>query len=81
MNRYLIIFAAVILSGCTDAPEAKRTLGAMGFKEVEVTGYNFFSCAKDDGWKTGFSAIAPSGDRVNGTVCSGAFKGATVRVD
>lgn len=82
MKKIIMAFAFIALSGCTDAPEAQRTLKGMGFTDIETTGYRFIGCSHDgDAWKTGFVATGPTGSRVSGVVCSGAFKGATVRFD
>ena len=76
----LLALATFALLSCTDADEAKRVLAAQGFKHIEITGYNFFGCGKDDTYHTGFIAIGQNGEAVEGTVCSGLFfKGSTVR--
>lgn len=78
-----IIAASVILfgmTGCTDSSEAKRVLENAGFTSVKITGWSPFSCSKDDFFRTGFTAIGPTGRSVSGTVCSGIlFKGSTIR--
>lgn len=76
----LLALATFALASCTDADEAKRVLEAQGFKNIEITGYNFFGCSKDDTFHTGFIAIGQNGQAVEGTVCSGLiFKGSTIR--
>lgn len=76
----LLALATFAFMSCTNAEEAKRVLEAQGFKNIEITGYNFFGCGKDDTFHTGFIAIGQNGQAVEGTVCSGMFfKGSTVR--
>ena len=71
---------ALCLMSCTDPTDAKRVLEAQGFKNIEITGYNFFGCGKDDTYHTGFIAIGQNGQAIEGTVCRGLFfKGSTVR--
>ena len=81
MKKILILAIAIIaFSGCTNKTDAKRALKAQGFKNVQITGCNFFACGKDDFYRTGFTAVNQQGSKVSGTVCSGLlFKNATVR--
>ena len=78
-----IVFASIVilLAGCTDEDEARRALDNLGMTDIEITGYRFFGCDEKDGWRTGFMATNSSGKRVEGFVCSGIFKGATIRFD
>lgn len=78
------LFASALLLfvlGCTDGNKATRVLTDQGFKDITLTGYRPFMCSEDDTFKTGFAATSPSGKHVTGAVCSGWFKGATVRMD
>ena len=82
MKKLLIVLfmaLALCMGGCTDAPEAQKVLKSQGYTQVQTTGYQFFGCGKDDGWHTGFTAVSQNGTRVEGVVCSGFLKGATVR--
>lgn len=84
MKRVLlcaVVAAAVMTAGCTRRDKTVEVLEANGYTNIEITGYNFFSCSEDDAFKTGFEATAPNGTRVEGTVCSGWFKGSTIRLD
>ncbi len=72
--------AALMLAGCSDAPTAERVLRQQNYKDIRITGFSWFSCGRDDSFATGFRAKAPNGETVEGVVCSGWFKGATVRV-
>jgi hypothetical protein len=77
----LILFALVGAgtAGCTDDTGARRALESQGFTDVELTGYDAFSCGRDDTFSTGFRAKNPRGARVKGTVCCGVMKSCTVR--
>ena len=72
---------AIMLPACTDAETAKNAAENIGLTEVEVTGFRWFGCSEDDAFRTGFSGIRADGKYVTGVVCSGWFKGATVRFD
>ena len=65
----------------TNADRATEVLTAQGYSEIEITGYGWLDCSDDDAYATAFTATAPSGSKVDGTVCSGWFKGNTVRLD
>lgn len=64
-----------------DPAGAAKTLDSVGFTNIETTGYGWFKCGKGDAWRTDFKAQNPNGKEVTGTVCSGFFKGSTVRFD
>jgi len=76
----VLIAIGVFISGCTNRTDAERALKAEGFKDIKITGYDWFSCSEDDFYHTGFEATNHNGLRVKGTVCSGLlFKNATIR--
>ena len=77
----LVMSAAVLLAACDDPKAARKALGNLGFTNVETKGYSWFGCGKDDSFSTAFEATNAQGQRVTGVVCSGWFKGATVRFD
>jgi hypothetical protein len=78
----LVVTTCLLANGCTDAPNATRILTQQGYKDITITGWSPFSCAKDDDLHTGFSATSPGGYKVTGTVCSGYFfKASTIRLD
>lgn len=82
--KKLIIAAGLValLSGCTNGSEATRILKENGYKNIRMTGYSWFACSKEDWYHTGFSAVSPSGNNVQGTVCSGLiFKNSTIRFE
>ena len=82
MKKVMSIFFFVLLvTGCTNPQSATEVLEKEGYKNIEMTGYNFFSCSKDDFYHTGFTA-EKNGHKVKGTVCEGfIFKGKTIRYD
>lgn len=76
------VIALLLLSGCTQPDRSKALLEAQGYQDVQITGYNFWSCSEDDTYHTGFTATSPAGQQIKGTVCAGMFfKGATIRFD
>jgi hypothetical protein len=80
MKALLMIFALALLAGCTREDQARQVLQRSGYKDIQITGYSWFACGKDDSFATGFRATAPDGETIEGTVCAGFFKGATVRL-
>jgi hypothetical protein len=64
-----------------DTAGTKHAVEAAGLTPVEVGGYRLLSCDARDRFRTGFTAINAKGQRVTGTVCSGFFKGNTLRFD
>ncbi len=83
INRSIAaLVLAVSLTGCTDADNAVRVLDANGYEQIQITGYNWFGCSKDDFQHTGFTAVGSTGKKVEGTVCSGLlFKNSTIRFE
>jgi len=77
----LVVAVALALSGCT-VPESQATsaIEAMGMTNVQVGGYAFFGCDDKDSFASTFTATGANGRSVRGVVCSGLFKGATVRI-
>ena len=77
----IILLSCVLFTSCTNPKSAKKVLEQNGYSNVEITGYNFMACSKEDFYHTGFKAknIA-SGVFVEGTVCEGFwFKNSTIR--
>lgn len=74
-----VCLGTALLSGCTSYDDAVEALVSAGYSDIEITGYNVFSCGNDDLFHTGFVAKNPMGKIVEGTVCSGVFKGSTIR--
>lgn len=82
MNKILITLIAVAaLSGCSSHDDAVKALTGAGYKNIQTHGYSFLGCSEDDTFKTKFTATGPSGQAVEGVVCSGWFKGATIRTN
>lgn len=84
MKKILLIFGAigvigVLLVGCTRPDESLVILKREGYQNIEIKGYPLFGgCSEDDTFRTEFAATK-NGQYVKGVVCSGYFKGATVR--
>lgn len=81
MKKTLSIVALLALSACSSSDQATRALQGAGYKDIRITGYSFFGCDEKDSFHTGFEATGPNGQRVDGVVCSGWFKGATIRTN
>lgn len=76
MRKFLLF---LLLLGCTNETESRRTLEAYGFTEIRFTGYQPWACSEDDQIHTGFIARNPQGMSVDGVVCCGFLKSCTVR--
>jgi hypothetical protein len=63
-----------------NSSKAFHALEASGFQKIEVQGYRFFGCGREDVYHRGFKAEM-NGKSVTGTACSGYFKGTTIRID
>lgn len=81
IKKLAIIALAIMATACTDSTVATKALSSAGYQNVEITGYSFFGCSEDDAFHTGFKATGQDGKPVEGVVCSGWFKGATIRLD
>ena len=80
MKKIIAILFLLSLAGCDDPKEARKTLIKAGYEPVQVGGYSFWMCGKDDTFATKFTAINPKGQIVTGVVCSNLFeKGSTIR--
>jgi len=79
---FLLVPITVIAVSCTNEEGTVQALQDMGMTDIETTGYDAWSCGKDDGTCTGFRATNAQGRHVHGAVgCSttGCGKGCTVR--
>lgn len=81
---YGLVFAAyIVLSlivGWTDPATATRALQEDNLTPVQVGGFAWLSCSRDDWYSTKFTAKNERGDIVRGVVCSGLlWKSTTVR--
>lgn len=72
---------ALMLTGCSDPSKATSTLENQGYTQITTDGYAWFMCSEKDTFATKFYATSPNGTRVSGAVCSGLFKGNTIRFD
>ena len=79
MNRLLLVAFWICASACTDDSGSRRALGAQGFTNIQLDGWEPFDCGKDDTFSTGFHATNPAGHPVSGVVCCGVLKACTVR--
>jgi hypothetical protein len=83
MKKIMIAALLILLTACSDGDAAMHALRGAGYTNVEITGFKFFGCGKDDTFTTGFDAKGPTGEHVSGVVCSGFglfSKGATIRI-
>lgn len=72
----------ILFISCTDEKGAEKALIQNGYHPIEVGGYGFFDGSEDDVFKTRFKAYSPDSSQIiEGTVCSGWFKGKTIRLD
>ena len=87
MKKTLIILSLVFImigtSSCTRPDQSTQILSQQGYSNVKILPWRIWhkmSCGEDDYFSTRFEATAPDGNSiVNGVVCSGWFKGSTVR--
>jgi hypothetical protein len=63
----------------TTPERSRNTLEAQGFTDIQVGGYQWGACGRDDYYSTKFTAANPQGRRVSGVVCCGNYKGCTIR--
>ena len=76
-----VVMVVVFVLGRPSDEDIHRVLSGAGYTQVELTGFKFLGCAKEDSYRIGFLAIGSDGKPVSGLVCSTPFKGHTVRVD
>ena len=79
-----VVVGAVMLvglTGCSVPDKATETLKNNGYTDIKTDGYAWFACGEKDFFSTKFYAKSPSGQQVSGAVCSGFFKGNTIRFD
>lgn len=80
MKKMILAFViAGLVSSCTAPDKAVTILEREGYENIEIRGYDFFGCSEDDFYHTGFTA-SKNDQVVNGVVCSGLFKGSTIRL-
>lgn len=82
MKRIIaMMIVAAAITGCSSSSDAEKALIGAGYTQIETHGYAMFSCSKDDSFKTKFTAVGPTGVKVQGAVCGGWLKGSTIRTD
>ncbi len=79
MRKIIIVASLIALAACTDEPTARRALEMAGYTDITVGGYSPYMCGHGDQYSTKFTARNPAGRMVEGAVCSGWSKGATIR--
>ena len=62
-----------------DFEKGKKQLESQGYTEVKNTGLDMFCCDQKDEFTTGFVCKDKSGNIVRGCICSGIYKGITIR--
>jgi hypothetical protein len=80
----LVLVIAVMAFGLwprTDPEGARTALTQAGYSQIEITGWRFWGCGREDNVHTGFTAVGPTGVPVEGLVCKGWWKGNTIRLD
>jgi hypothetical protein len=80
----IFLFVAIVMlltSGCSSHNDAVSALTAAGYTNIQTHGHAFFTCSEDDAFATEFTATGPNGQHASGAVCSGWFKGKTIRLD
>ena len=75
-----LLLACVLGTGCSSPDQASRALTDAGYTNIQITGYEWWGCGKDDTFSTGFRAKGPTGRPAHGVVCSGWWKGSTIRL-
>lgn len=80
MKKALIFMAIVaLLSSCTiPDPKMNRIMKQEAITEYRLTGYEVFSCGKDEAFNSGFVG-KKNGQPVSGVVCAAWKKSYTVR--
>ena len=77
---YIVTLLSFMLASCGVDPVAgERALKAQGVTDVKISGWAWFGCAEDDSFRSNFTGTGSDGKPVSGTLCSGWFKGITVR--
>lgn len=77
-RMYWLLAVVSVLSACTDEAGARRVLAQEGYTNIKITGYSTM-CGDGDDFATGFSATNAVDRHVEGAVCSGTWKGHTIR--
>ncbi len=75
-----VVTILCISSGSCDISktDSMRILSSEGVSNVQLSGYQWFECGRDDTFSQGFQGNK-NGHQVQGVLCSGWLKGITVR--
>lgn len=79
MKKLIVAVMCAMMAGCAAPDMSKETLVKAGFRDIQIDGYAWMGCGKDDTFSTKFTATNALGMRVSGVVCCGTWKGCTVR--
>jgi hypothetical protein len=79
---YASLFILILMISCTssnDFEKGKKQLEQQNYTNIKDTGFSWFCCDDKDNYSSGFTAIDRRGNEVEGCICSGYFKGVTIR--
>ena len=79
MKKFLLIAVVLASMACSNEEGAQRALLDAGYTHINILGYSWMGCGENDQYHDEFTAIGPTGRQVHGVVCSGVWKGATIR--
>lgn len=79
ISAFVILILLVLLVACTNKDRSRETLEKAGYTDINLGGYDAFSCSDSDTYATKFTARNPNGMRVSGVVCCGLTKSCTIR--
>lgn len=80
----LLLFLLFLLQSCTNKnhfEKGKHQLEMQGYTDIKYTGYSVFCCDEKDTYSSGFICKDKQGNDVKGCICSGVFKGITIRFE
>lgn len=79
MKTCIAVLFIMFAAACTDEGKSREALDNLGFRDIQVGGYDAFTCGDDYTFSTHFTATNPNGKHVEGTVCCGWIKGCSVK--
>lgn len=81
LSIFILIVGSIVIPMNSDRSSLIPFLENQGYKDVSISGYSFFGCGNNDFYRNKFSAINPSGNKIEGIVCEGLFfKAKTIRL-
>lgn len=80
---FILFFFSIMIGipAISDRSHISKFMENQGYSDVQIGKYSFFGCGRDDFYRNEFTAINPVGNKVNGYICEGIFKGKTIRID